>query len=353
MPLKLKRYAARGPNWYLRGTVRGIHIFETTGTNDRQAAEALRIKREAAILNRSVFGAGPTVTFAEAALSYLDQGGEARFLGSEDPKTGKWSGLIGHFMSTPISAIGQQEADEAAGKLYPGTAAATRKRQAYSPLIAVLKHAGKRKWLNPPIIEAPKVKETQPEWATPGYVSKLLPHCTPRLRRFVVLIVYTGARLAEAMRVDWDRDVDLSGRHLVFRRTKNGKMRTAHIPDPLLIELSSAPPETRHGPMFAWSDKCHVYGPLKTACKKAGLAYLSPHQLGRHTYATWLRKYAKRDLKGLQVDGGWDSIASVARYAHVVPGETAIAVDMLPNVQNPCTTNAKPLKDRRMRVKRA
>jgi integrase len=270
-------------------------------------------------------------------------------LGREDPNTGKWSGLIGHFMTTPLSAIGQAEADGAAGKLYPGTSAATRKRQAFSPLIAVLKHAGKRGWLNPPMIEAPKVKETQPQWATPEYVTKLLPHCAPSLRRFVVLIVYTGARLAEALRVDWDRDVDLSGRHIVFRRTKNGKMRTAHIPDPLLIELAAVPPEGRCGAMFAWSHKCHVYGPLKTACKNAGLTYMSPHQIGRHTYATWLRKYAKRDLKGLMHDGGWDSIASVAKYAHVVPGETAIAVDLLPSVQNPCTGTVKPLKDRKKR----
>lgn len=351
MPLKLCRYAARGPNWYLRGTVRGIGIFETTGTHDRASAEAIRIKREAEILQRSVFGAGSTVTFAEAAASYLEQGGEARFLGREDPQTGKWSGLIGHFMSTSLSDIGQAEADEAAGKLYPGTSAATRKRQAYAPLMAVLNHAASRGWLNVPKIVGPKVKDRPVEWATPDYVNKLLPHCAPRLRRFVILIVYTGARLAEALRVDWDRDVDLAGRHLTLRRTKNGKMRTCHIPDPLLIELASVAESERHGPLFAWSDKCHVYGPLKTACKAAELPYLSPHQLGRHTYATWLRRYAHRDLKGLMTDGGWDSINAVARYAHVVPGETAIAVDKLPAVHNPCTQNIRLLKDRRIRKK--
>lgn len=353
MPLKLKRYATRGPNWYIRGTVRGIRIFETTGTDDRKAAEAIRIKREAAVLDRAIFGPGSTVTFAEAAASYLEQGGEARFLGSENPATGKWSGLIGHFLATPLSAIGQEQADDAARKLYPGTAAATRKRQAYAPLIAVLNHAGSRKWLNPPKIVAPKVKETQPEWATPDYVTRLLPHCAPRLRRFVVLIVYTGVRLAEALRVDWDRDIDLAGRQITFRRTKNGKMRTGHIPDPLLIELAAVPEAERHGPLFIWSHKSHVYGPLRTACTKAKLNYLSPHKLGRHTYATWLRKYAARDLKGLQVDGGWDSIASVARYAHVSPGETAIAVDKLPSVHSACTSDLTPLKDRRIRKKLA
>lgn len=353
MPLKLKRYAARGPNWYLRGTIRGIRVFETTGTDDRKAADAIRIGRESAILQRTVFGPGASVTFAEAAASYLEQGGEARFLGREDPVTGKWSGLIGHFLTTPLADIGQAEADEAAGKIYAGTSAATRKRQAYAPLIAVLNHAAAREWLKPPRIRAPKVKERSVEWASPDYVKALLPHCAPRLRRFVVLIVYTGARLAEALRVDWDKDVDLTGRHLTLRRTKNGKMRTCHIPDPLLVELAAVPETERRGPVFPWSNKCHVYGPLRTACRHAGLAYLSPHQLGRHTYATWLRRYAKRDLKGLMTDGGWDSIASVARYAHVVAGETAIAVDLLPSVQIACSGDVKPLKDRRMRKKSA
>jgi integrase len=348
MPLKLVRHPKRSPHWYLRGTVRGVHIFETTKTDDRKAAEAIRIKREAGLLERSVFGPGSTITFAEAAASYLEQGGEARFLGYQ-LESGKWTGLIGHFMSTPLSAIGQAEADEAAGKLYPGTAPATRKRQAYAPLLAVLHHAAKRKWIRLPAIESPKVKETPVSWATPEYVAKLLPVCAPALRRFVVLIVYTGCRLSEALRLDWDRDIDLAGRHITFHRTKNGKMRTAPIHDALLVELAAVPEAERSGPLFHWSDKCHVHRPLRRACEAAGLPYLSPHKLGRHTYATWLRRYAKRDLKGLQTDGGWDSISSVARYAHVVPGETEIAVAALPTVTSaPASDTVKPLKPKRI-----
>ena len=128
-------------------------------------------------------------------------------------------------------------------------------------------------------------------------------------------------------------------------------MRTAHIPDPLLAELALVAETDRHGAVFAWSHKSHVRRPLMSACKRAGLEYLTPHQLGRHTYATWLRIYAKRDLKGLQVDGGWDSIASVARYAHVVPGETAKAVDLLPSVQIVGNAGVKSPKDRRIRKK--
>jgi hypothetical protein len=56
-------------------------------------------------------------------------------------------------------------------------------------------------------------------------------------------------------------------------------------------------------------------------------------RFGCHSYATWRRRYAGRDLRGLMDDGGWKSINSVVRYAHVVAGETAAAVDRLPMVQ--------------------
>jgi integrase len=292
-----------------------------------------------------------SVKFAEAAASYLEHGGEAAFLGRENPTTGKWSGLIGHFMGTPLDSIGQVEADEAARKLFPTASSATRKRQAYGPLIAVLNHAAIRGWTHAPKIHAPKVVVKPPKWATPEYVQTLLAHCGPRLRRFVIVIVYTGARLSEVLRLDWDRDVDLSTRLLTFRRTKNGKMRTAHIPDPLLAELAKVPEDERHGLLFTWTHKSHVRRPLMTAAKRAGLEYLTVHQLGRHTFATWLRIYAKRDLVGLQADGGWDSIASVARYAHVVPGETAKAVDLLPDVQTGAPTDTDPPKDRILKRK--
>ncbi len=350
MPLRLVRRKGSS-HWYIRGTVRGHAVFETTGTDDSEAAEAVRIRREGALLERSIFGPGAAVTFPEAASSYIAAGGEAKYLGRCDRKTGKWSGLIGEFLQTPVGSIGQVEADAAASKLYPGTSAATRARQVYGPIKAVLNHAADKWHISVRRIRNPKIGRKPVEWASPDYVKQLLRHCAPGLRRFVVLIVYTGERLEQAVGIDWDRDVDLSARLITFRKTKNGEMRTVHIPDPLLIELAAVPENERHGPVFRWSHKTHVRRPLMTACKNAGLPYLSPHKLGRHTHATWLRRYAGRDLKGLMADLGWKSINSAARYAHVVAGETADAVDRLPHVQNACTANAATPKDRRIRKK--
>jgi integrase len=353
MPLKLKKYPSRSNHWYIRGTVRGQAVFETTGTDIKSAAEDFRITREKELLDRSVFGAGATTGFLQAAVSYLEAGGEGRYLGKRDPNTGQWSLLIGHFGNTMLSRIRQAEVDAAATKLYPGTSTATRKRQVYVPMTAVLNHAAAKEWCPHVKIKAPKVVEKTPQWATPEYVGKLLSHCAPRLRRFVLISVYTGARLSEvAMKLSWE-DIDLEQRLITFRRTKNGEMRTAHMGDPVYEDLSKVPQAQRKGRLFIWSHKSNVRRPLMTAAKNAGLPYLSPHQLGRHTFATWLRIYAKRDLRGLKDDGGWKSISSVARYAHTVPGETATAVDLLPRATELFQPGQKLIKDRRVRVRRA
>ena len=325
----------KSPNLYLRGTVRGISVFETTGTHDRQAAEAVRIKREGELLNRSVFGPAATVTFAEAAVSYIEEGGETRFLGTYDEETGEWSLLIGHFGNTVVGKIKQAEVDAAALALYPDAQAATRKRQVYVPMSAVLRHASRKDWCTMLTLRHPRVKSPVTKWSTPERLGQLLPHCTPKLRRLVVFLTYTGARISEALRIDWEADVALDRRMVILRRTKNGKPRTVRLPAPLLTELAAVPEEERHGKLFDWAARKAVYGPLKRACKRAGVEYLPPHQQGRHTFATWMRTYAGLDLIGLKEAGGWESLSSVERYAHVVPNELAKAVDRLPVVQNP------------------
>jgi len=333
MPLKLAR-RGKSPNYYLRGTVRGHSLFETTGTDDRKAAEAIRIRREGELLNLSIFGPEATVTFEEAAVSYAAEGGETRFLGKFDESSGEWSLLIGYFGHTIVGKIKQAEVDAAALELYPEAQAATRKRQVYVPVSAVLRHAARKGWCTLPSFRHPRVKRSVTKWSTPERVDQLLPHCTPRLRRLVVFLTYTGARISEALRINWENDVSLDRRTVILRRTKNGNPRTVRLPPPLLAELVAVPPDERQGRLFGWETRWAVYDPLRAACDSAGVEYLPPHQQGRHTFATWLRTYAGLDLIGLKEAGGWETLSSVERYAHVVPNESAKAVDRLPPVQS-------------------
>src|SRR6266851_471907 len=83
MPIKVVRHPD-SPNLYLRGSVRGQRVYETTGTTDEAAAEALRIRKEKELLDRSIYGERVTRSFAAAALAYMEAPGatvrEGRFI---------------------------------------------------------------------------------------------------------------------------------------------------------------------------------------------------------------------------------------------------------------------------------
>src|SRR5262245_42897422 len=103
MSLKLVK-RPKSPNWIIRGTVRRIRVEESTGTDDKRRADEIRAKREAELFAQSVYGRRAIATFAEAALSYLEQGGSRRFL---EP-------VIRHFGTTPLAQIDQAALDRAA-----------------------------------------------------------------------------------------------------------------------------------------------------------------------------------------------------------------------------------------------
>ena len=85
-------------------------VFAFCNENDkRNQHEAIRIKREARLLNDSIHGTKASVTFAEAAVSYLTSGGSRRYLGGQRVD-GSWSGLIGHFYNKPIWREARQRA---------------------------------------------------------------------------------------------------------------------------------------------------------------------------------------------------------------------------------------------------
>jgi hypothetical protein len=58
MPLRLVR-RPKTPYWIVRGTVRGIRIEESAGTNDKRIADEIRAKREAEILAEAAVVALP------------------------------------------------------------------------------------------------------------------------------------------------------------------------------------------------------------------------------------------------------------------------------------------------------
>lgn len=319
MPLKLvEPRPGKTPNYSIRGTYLGQPVNRTAGTPDRKTAQkALRkIKDE---IERGVFAPKGAVTFASAALSYLRQGGEDTFIDR----------LADHFGATPLMLIDQEAIDTAAHLLYPDASDATRNRQVYTPMSAILKHA---KMSFP--LKRPKGAQgtRKTEWMTPDQAERLLDAAERKdaeFRVFLALLCYTGLRLGEALNIEC-KHVDLSQAMIFVPKTKNGDARAVHVPPSLKVELANHPRGMeRSGYLFRFRKNGHLYNLMREAKTKAGLPSITFHTC-RHTWATWMRRYAKLDVKGLVGTGAWKDEKSAARYQHVVVTEEAQRADMLP-----------------------
>ncbi|TGS82746.1 site-specific integrase [Mesorhizobium sp. M3A.F.Ca.ET.174.01.1.1] len=360
MSLKLVR-RPKSPNWIMRGTIRGQSVEETTGTSNKEAAEAIRVQRENQILTESIYGKKATVTFAEAALDYLEHGrGEKRFL----------KPLVDHFRTTVLRDIEQHALDVAAKKLYPRAGPATLNRQVYTPMAAILRHAARKGWCAIPTLERPKQPKGKVRWMKPYEADRLIDACAPHLRPLVVFMLYTGARAGEAVWLDWS-NVDLIKRQVTFPKTKNGEPRSVPLHPRVVEELRKS--NRRKGAVFVThkgvpyerpdpdkdtdtSAGTRIGGAFFGACKRAGLGWTLPGKDGkpvfktditphvcRHTWASW-HYQANRDFTKLQELGGWKTLVMVMRYAHTNVETHSESINALPWGKSGDQIGKKPKK---------
>jgi integrase len=294
--LKLKRYPKLSPYWYIRGTVKGIYVRESTGTADRTKAEELRLKREREIFDEAALGKERPATFAEAVAGYIGAGGEARFL----------MPILDHFKDRPVQDIRQADVDELVRKLYPTAKASTVNRQCISPIISVLNYARDAEMPGANIRKIRRRQEEKP-LVTPAsdeHIDKLLPHLSERLRALILMMTFTGLRTGEALRVQPDHVKD---GFIYTGRTKNGDARMVPVPDGWEYPSGGWGYTTTQG----------VGAALRRAHKAAGLPYRDGHELGRHGFAfRWLKSGGS--MKGLQIAGGWKKFQIPADiYGHL------------------------------------
>jgi integrase len=334
MPLALKR-RPKSPYWIIRGTLRGCRVEESTGVGDRKVAEEIKAKRESEILQQSIYGRRATASFAEAAEGYLKAGGATRFL----------ERIIKYFGTMPLAKIDQAAINQGAQRLYPKASGATRNRQFYTPVSAVMACAAEAKLCPPLILRRPPSKLPPPNWLTPSEAERLIDACTDHLRPLVIFLIYTGARAGEALWLDW-QEVNLVLGQVTFINTKNGEARSVPLHRRLREALANLP--HREGEVFRRPDGMPYTRPdgdndndqssgtriktaFKSACRRAGIARNIRVHDCRHSWATW--HYAvNRDLTALMALGGWKSVAMVMRYAHANVEEHRPSIERLPGV---------------------
>jgi integrase len=328
MPLKL--YPPRPPknaSWTIRGTHFGVRVNRGSGARTRALAEKVRRKLERDIESGALAPEKGT-GFAAAAAAYMKAGGDARFLRP----------LIQYFANAPLNQIDQVQIDNAAGLIYPNANAATRNRQVYTPMIAVLRRAGvgtifkrPKGWMSPKSVS----------WLEPEHAFALFAAADKTDAEFGLFLrrlCYTGMRRSEALSVTLAQ-VDLDGQRIYLPKTKNSNARRVYLTPELVVTLANHPRALDRDPterLFRFHAGSYLHQLLARSMQAAALSF-PPRQRGfhlfRHTWATWMRRYGGLDTSGLLETGAWRSRTSASRYEHLDATEEARKADLLPTLR--------------------
>jgi integrase len=272
----------------------------------------------------------------------MNAGGERRYL----------TRLIKHFGTRPLRQINQAAVEAAATLLYPTASPATQNRQAYSPISAILKHAGPEFNFK---LRRPKGSRGRivTGWLWPEQAFAIFDAAgklDPEFEALLRFLCYTGCRISEALSLTCN-EVRLSEAFAYVRTSKNGDPRAVFLPPHIVATLANHPRGLGRGNarVFRFHRGGGLRNLLTASCgiasglgkpkreKRSGQPIKQAHGLDWvnfhtfcHTYATWMRRYGGRDTKGLVGTGRWKSEQSASRYAHVVPSEDAKAAEMLP-----------------------
>ena len=253
----------------------------------------------------------PTFTFA--AESYVAHGGQDRYL----------KPIIAYFGTTPIAEIVPWDVRQMAMTIYPDPhyQNSTRNRQALTPTRAVMMHAYERGWC--PLIRLKRFKVPERKRKTPashGWMQVFMRQCDrdslPHLAALVLFMSQTGARISEAVRLEW-REVDLNGRTAILLKTKTTTNSVRHLTDEMVTRmraLSAAKnPDDR---VFRYRCRHSVNERIAAVCDRAGISYKSPMMCGRHAFATNAIN-AGVDIKTAMEAGDWkSSVVFLETYVH-------------------------------------
>jgi integrase len=350
VPLSLRPpRKGKTPNFEIRGTYLGCYVEVSSGTHKRAVAGQRLREIEECIEQHGQYPAPAAKrdsgepTFLSAAVAYMQAGGERRYAAI----------LIKHVGEKPLREIDQDAIDEAANTLLPQGAPDYRNRKVYTPVSAIMHHALGDKC---PAFKRPKGSKGRerkdfmwPEDATT--IIREASKIDPEFGLYLTTLLYTGVRKSEG-RTMLAEDVRPDDLGAWLRDSKNGDPRMLKLREDLAGLLRAhleAHPGREHlfkfkegghfkhlllrATMAACDLPCPKRRPTKWKKPKFRLGFVGFHTF-RHTWATWMRMYARADLQGLAGTKNWKDLRSVARYSHVVPRDEWDRVDILPKLGN-------------------
>lgn len=312
----------RRPNssfWWVRFTLGGRRIRQSTGTANRSQAEEYETALRTRLWRETRLGESHH-TFKEAVEKYLAE--STKKTKGWDESRLRWFLRNEAFGQLPLQDVSREVLEVARGALGAGLAPATVNHY-MGVLRSVLRRAATEwGWIQTvPKVPVEKVKLQDPRWLTRAQFQRLVKHLPAHSSDIARFAVSTGLRRSNITGLTWDR-VDLKRRavYIPGSQAKAGK----GIPVALNREAVEVLKRWRGKHdlwVFVFRGK-PVYqvttATWRRACIAAGIPGFRFHDL-RHTWASW-QVQSGTPLLALQEMGGWASFEMVRRYAHLSPG---------------------------------
>lgn len=344
MPYKRKNSAV----WWASFTdPSGQRVRRSTGTQDRQEAEALEAKWKVEAFRQQAWNEQPKRTFEELMVTYLKVTEKDKKSADKDKTRARnlrqfFGGrILNDLKSADIRAYQEFRRKQ-------GRSNATINRD-LALLSSAINYANREwDWNIPNMASDRKLKEpegrtrtlTEVEYGQLIEAAKLEPRAR-HLPDFITLAVHTGCRAGELLGLPWS-EVNLANNVFVLegRRTKSGKRRGVPLNHTARqVMLRRAAFRAQHCPHSPWvfCDRTgrqivSVRKSFDTARKRAGLEDFRIHDL-RHTCATWLvnQGVSLTDLRDLL---GHSTVKVTERYAHLDQEKIKDAVKLLDRFQS-------------------
>lgn len=252
------------------------------------------------------------VTFAEAALSYMQSGGERTYLPP----------ILERIGNMALTEITQEAVQAIVTELRSGCKASYINRSIFTPILAVLNYAAELKLCPPPILIRPKGHDKSPPLKLPGeeWYRAIWPHLSASKRAAVLAIRLHGLRISEALRRTPD-ELNIARGELTIPDSKTGEPFLIPLAEPVLKAIREIPDWQRQKWLFGTKHVGNFNKAIKRACKAAGVPSYGSHALGRHAFATGILQEGK-SLKFLKGAGRWKSEKMpMTRYGHLEQSE--------------------------------
>lgn len=242
-------------------------------------------------------------TFDEAAASYIQHGGDRRYL----PR------IVDHIGMKAMTEIFPFDVKKLALDLYPTQQNATRNRCVITPVRAVFYHAYDRGW--GPALRLRNLREETPKRkkaASQAWLHAFVRQCAKdelhHLAALVLFMSQTGARISEAIELRWG-EINLINRTALLLKTKTGQNSTRYLTDQMISRLYGLREGMTSGDrVFRYSNRHSVNERIAAVCRRADIVYKPTHTCGRHAFAN-IALAMGVDVKSAMDAGGWKSTA--------------------------------------------